>query len=188
VTSGASGLTGAVWGLFEVGLVVRDRARGQGGTEHDARTRTLIRAALTVAIVVGAVAPGAVPSLAIPGRAWLTAAGVAVMWLGLLIRVWAVVTLGPAFRTTVEVDAGQPVVTSGPYRWVRHPAYTGIVLIVAGFGLAADNWVAAVACLLLPTLALLRRMRVEEDELTRVLGDGYEAYRVRTKRLIPGLW
>jgi protein-S-isoprenylcysteine O-methyltransferase Ste14 len=57
------------------------------------------------------------------------------MWLGLTIRLWAIVALGRAFRTTVEVDAGQAVVSTGPYRWVRHPSYSGLLLIVTGFGL-----------------------------------------------------
>lgn len=67
-------------------------------------------------------------------------------------------------------------------------ACTGILLIVTGFGLAAGDWPALAICVLLPTVALLRRIRVEEAELSRVLGDPYQAYRSRTKRLIPGLW
>jgi protein-S-isoprenylcysteine O-methyltransferase Ste14 len=110
------------------------------------------------------------------------------MWLGLAIRVWAVAALGRAFRTTVEVDPDQAVVTSGPYRWVRHPSYTGLLLIVAGVGLAAGNWLALAGCVALPLPAVVRRIRVEEAELSRVLGEPYRAYARRTKRLIPGLW
>jgi protein-S-isoprenylcysteine O-methyltransferase Ste14 len=110
------------------------------------------------------------------------------MWLGLAIRVWAVAALGRAFRTTVEVDPGQGIVSSGPYRWVRHPSYTGLLLILAGLGLAAGNWLALAGCVALPLAALLRRIHVEEAELTRVLGQPYRAYQARTKRLVPGLW
>jgi protein-S-isoprenylcysteine O-methyltransferase Ste14 len=111
-----------------------------------------------------------------------------VMWLGLAIRVWTIAALGRAFRTSVEVDPGQAVVSTGPYRWVRHPSYGGLVLIVIGCGLAADNWLALAICTMLPLPALLRRIYVEEGELTRVLGDRYRAYQAHTKRLIPGLW
>lgn len=182
-----SATTGA-WAVFEVSLLVRDRVRGKGSTGHDARTRIIIRAALYVAIAVGTVAPTALPALRIPGHGWTNGAGLLVMWLGLVIRVWAVVSLGQAFRTTVEVDAGQVVVTSGPYRWVRHPSYTGLLVFAAGFGLALGNWLSLAVCAVLPAMALLRRIKVEEDELTRVLGDEYDAYRIGTKRLIPGLW
>jgi protein-S-isoprenylcysteine O-methyltransferase Ste14 len=188
VRVGALGWTAAAWALFEVGLLVRERVRGKGGTAHDRGTRMLIRVAIYVAIVVATVAPSLVPSLRMPGHAWVAGAGLLLMWLGLAIRVWAVVTLGRGFRTTVEVDAGQTVIQSGPYRWVRHPAYTGLLVLLAGFGLGIGNWVSLVVCAVVPLMALLRRIRVEEDELTRVLGDRYEAYRRRTKRLVPGVW
>ena len=110
------------------------------------------------------------------------------IWLGLAIRVWAIAALGRAFRTTVEVDPGQAVVSTGPYRWVRHPSYSGLLLIVSGFGLAAGNWLALAVCVVLPLPALVRRISVEEAELTLVLGDRYRAYQAHTKRLIPGLW
>ena len=80
-------------------------------------------------------------------------------WLGLAIRVWAVVALGAAFRTTVEVDDEQPVVSTGPYRWVRHPSYTGLLLIVIGFGLASGRWYALVLSVVLPLPALLWRIQ-----------------------------
>ena len=111
-----------------------------------------------------------------------------VVWLGLAIRVWAIVALGRAFRTTVEVDSGQAIVSTGPYRWVRHPSYSGLLLIVFGCGLAAGNWLALAVCLLLPLPALLWRIHVEEAELIRVLGDRYRAYQAHTKRLFPGVW
>jgi protein-S-isoprenylcysteine O-methyltransferase Ste14 len=111
-------LTLVCWALFEVTLLVRDRVRGKGSRERDRATRMLIRVAIVAAILGASVAARRVPSLRIgvPYRA----AAVAVMWLGLAIRVWAVATLGSAFRTTVEVDPGQAVVANGPYRWVRH--------------------------------------------------------------------
>ena len=61
-------------------------------------------------------------------------------------------------------------------------------MIVAGCGLTAGNWLALAVCALLPLPALLRRIQVEEAELTRVLGDPYRAYQARTKRLFPGVW
>ena len=88
----------------------------------------------------------------------------------------------------MEVDAGQPVVSRGPYRRVRHPSYTGLLLILAGFGLACGDWRSVAICLVLPLPALLWRIRVEEAELVRVLGEPYRAYAARTDRLVPGVW
>jgi protein-S-isoprenylcysteine O-methyltransferase Ste14 len=187
-------VTGLAWLLLEVRLIARDRARGLGGTDEDRGTRRL-NFILLVASVVAADVLGAVTGkhspLWIPGAGpsgWPIITGLVVIWIGLAVRVWAVATLGRSFRTTVEVDAGQTVVSNGPYRWVRHPSYTGLMLIVVGFGLAFGTWPGLAVCVLVPAVAMLRRIHVEEAELTRVLGDEYRAYSGRTKRLIPGLW
>ncbi len=184
-------ISGFAWLALEVGLIVRDRAHHQGGTAKDRGTRSLTWGIGVAAIVVADILAGVIGKhspMRIPGHAWFVVAGLIVIWLGLAIRLWAIVVLGRSFRTTVEVDTGQAVVSSGPYRLVRHPSYTGILLIAAGFGLADGTWPGLAVCLVLPTAALLRRIQVEEAELTRVLGDPYRAYRDRTKRLIPGLW
>ena len=71
------------------------------------------------------------------------------------------------------VDADQTVVTRGPYRWVHHPSYTGLVLIALGFGLGVGDWLSLAICAVIPVVGLLPRIVVEEAELVRVLGDQY---------------
>jgi protein-S-isoprenylcysteine O-methyltransferase Ste14 len=88
----------------------------------------------------------------------------------------------------VEVEAGQAVVEAGPYRWIRHPSYTGLLLILIGSGLAICDWLALIITALVPTAALLRRISVEERTLVDVLGQPYLDYQSHTKRLLPGLW
>jgi protein-S-isoprenylcysteine O-methyltransferase Ste14 len=187
-------VTGFVWLALEVALLARDRQRGTGGTGRDRGTRALNFALIVIAFlvadaltaVIGKHSPLRIPGAGADG--WPIIAGLVIVWLGLVIRVWSVVVLGRSFRTTVEVDAAQPVVSRGPYRWVRHPSYTGLLLTAAGFGLAFSTWPGLVLCLVLPAVAILRRIGVEETELTRVLGDPYRDYRDHTKRLIPGVW
>jgi protein-S-isoprenylcysteine O-methyltransferase Ste14 len=179
-------LTLACWAVLELGLRVRERLQGKGGAARDRATRALIAVTLGIAIALAVVTASRATEPRIAGH--YRAAGLIVMWLGLALRVWAIAALGRAFRTTVEVDPGQAVVATGPYRWVRHPSYSGLLLIVTGCGLAAGNWLALAVCAVLPLPALLRRIHVEEAELTRVLGDRYRAYQAQTKRLIPGLW
>ena len=104
--------------------------------------------------------------------------GVIVMWLGLATRVLAIAALGGAFRTTVEGDARQAVVSTGPYKRIRHPAYAGLLLVVAGIGLAIGNWLSFAVCLVVPLPGVVRRIHVEEAELNQAT----------TARLIPWLW
>ena len=178
--------TVACWVLFELALRVREAVQGKGGVARDRGTRALVAISVGAAILAAGAAASAASSLRIGGAGRV--AGVVVMWLGLAIRASAVATLRGAFRTTVEVDPGQPVASTGPYRWVRHPAYVGLLATVAGFGLAAGDWLSLAACLVVPLPAVVWRIHVEEAELERVLGDAYRAYEARTSRLVPGVW
>ncbi|MEV6768234.1 isoprenylcysteine carboxylmethyltransferase family protein [Nocardia sp. NPDC051030] len=181
-----------VWLALEIGLRVRDRVRGIGSTARDGGTRATIMVLIAAANAVVAVIAFALPTdspLWLPGPyGFWVVLGVAVMWFGLAVRVWAIAVLGKAFRTTVEVDADQAVVDSGPYRWIRHPSYIGVLLLTVGFGLAAANWISLPIAIVVPAIALYRRIDVEEKALIETLGRPYEDYRAGTKRLVPGVW
>lgn len=176
------------WILFEILLIVRDRRHGRGRADADRGTRLLNAFLVVGTVVVAGDLSTAVHVLPVPGATWFRGAGLVIVCLGFALRVWAITTLGAAFRTTVEVDQGQPVITSGPYRWVRHPSYTGMLVITLGFGIAFASWLSLLLCAVLPPLALLRRITIEESEMVRVAGEPYHAYSARTKRLIPWIW
>jgi protein-S-isoprenylcysteine O-methyltransferase Ste14 len=165
---------------------IRERAGGRGGTEHDRYTRVWIVLTLFAGIALAELSRAHVGSLRTSHA--VRAAGIAVMWLGIALRAWAIAALGSSFRTTVEVDAGQAVVSTGPYKLIRHPSYSGLLLITAGYGLSLGNWLSLACAALIPLIGIVVRIRVEESELSRVLGDSYRDYMERTKRLIPGVW
>jgi protein-S-isoprenylcysteine O-methyltransferase Ste14 len=176
------------WFVLEVGLLVRDLVRRKGRLGRDRGTRVIVSLSLGASIVIGWLARRWVPALDTPAAGAFAVAGVVVIWVGLAVRVWAVVTLGGSFGTFIEVDADQAVVTRGPYRWVRHPSYAGLLLVALGFGVGAGNWLALVVSAVVPPLGLLPRIAVEESEMTRVLGERYRRYQRATRRLVPGLW
>jgi protein-S-isoprenylcysteine O-methyltransferase Ste14 len=125
----------------------------------------------------------------LPGPRWLPAVvGLAVMCLGAALRYWSVSVLGRFFTVTVGVAEGQRVVDTGPYSLLRHPSYTGMLVVYAGVGIALDSWWGVAAAVAVPTLAVLNRIKHEERVLTEQLGPAYERYQGRTKRLVPGLW
>jgi protein-S-isoprenylcysteine O-methyltransferase Ste14 len=176
------------WILAEILLLVRDRRRGKGRADAD-RGTLLVNALFVVeTVVVSGILSATLHILVVPGANWFRLAGLIIVWLGFALRVWAIRALGADFRMTVEVDQSQPVVTNGPYRWVRHPSYTGLLLITVGFGIAFASWLFLALCAVLPSLALLRRIKVEESELVRVLDGSYLTYSAQTKRLVPGIW
>lgn len=176
------------WFALEVGLVVRDLLRRRARLGRDRGTRMIVALSLGGSIFIGSLLRRWVPALDTPAPDAFAVAGLVVIWVGLAVRVWAVMTLGGSFSTFVQVDADQAVVSRGPYRWVRHPSYTGLLLVALGFGLGARNWLSLAICAVVPLLGLLPRMAIEESEMTRVLGEQYRSYQRTTPRLVPGLW
>jgi protein-S-isoprenylcysteine O-methyltransferase Ste14 len=111
--------------------------------------------------------------------------GVGMMVAGILIRLWAVSTLRSFFSYTVQIKEGHHVIQTGPYRFVRHPAYTGSLLTVLGIGFALQSWGAVLVMAVVFGVTFGYRIRVEEKVLTGSLGEEYLSYSRRVKRLIP---
>ena len=90
------------------------------------------------------------------------------------------------FTTTVAVAAEQTVIEAGPYRLVRHPSYTGFLITLLGFGLSlTNNWLSVLVIMGGALLGFSYRIYVEERVLQEHLGQRYQEYMRRTKRLIP---
>jgi protein-S-isoprenylcysteine O-methyltransferase Ste14 len=125
----------------------------------------------------------------LPGpRWWPAGVGLIVIWAGFALRMWAVRTLGKFFRVEVSVDSDQTLVDTGPYAKLRHPSYTGLLLVYVGLGICLDSYLSVAAALLLPLAAVVNRIDYEERILLRELGEPYRAYSTRTARLVPGVW
>ena len=111
-----------------------------------------------------------------------------VMLFGLGLRVWAAVTLGGYYTRTLMTTKDHKVVTTGPYAWVRHPAYLGVILLWSGFGVLSGNLVVAFLFPVMFVIVYLYRISVEERMLVGELGDDYIRYQRRTHKLIPALY
>lgn len=182
------GLT-AIWIGSEIYLFARDRLHKRGSTGRDRGSRLFILLATIGGIAAAAAVNRQAAFFFADGRTtWLSWAGIVAMVAGMSLRAWAIRVLGGSFRTTVETHEGQHVCQEGPYRFVRHPAYTGVLLICVGFGLAVQNWLSLAIAVVPSVAALLYRIRVEERELVSSLGSEYVQYQKRTRRLIPWIW
>ena len=167
--------------------MVEERSRGrQGAIAWDRHlTRVLTVAWLGILVVAGlAERWGWLPRL----PSWLVAVGVAVFLLGSGIMLWAMAA-NPFFSQVVRIqtDRGHTAVADGPYRFVRHPGYTGMCLSTLGSALLLGSpwallpWAGCVALLVL-------RTSLEDRTLAGEL-DGYGEYRTRTRyRLVPRIW
>jgi protein-S-isoprenylcysteine O-methyltransferase Ste14 len=114
--------------------------------------------------------------------------GLVLMAGGIGIRWWAIIVLGRFFTPDVRVQTNQPVIDRGPYRWVRHPSYSGLIVFFAGLGFALSNWLSLAVLLVLPAIGLAVRIHAEEQVLLASLGEPYRQFCASRPRLFPLLW
>jgi protein-S-isoprenylcysteine O-methyltransferase Ste14 len=119
---------------------------------------------------------------------WLTWIGVAIMVSGVIFRRYVILFLGRFFTATVQIHRDHQLVQAGPYRYIRHPSYLGILVLALGNGIALANWVSLLLCLVLPFIGIGRRIKVEEEALYRNFGEEYLDYRKNTWRIIPYIY
>lgn len=110
------------------------------------------------------------------------------MLMGTGFRWYSARLLGKFFTFDVAILSGHTLIEAGPYRYIRHPSYTGALVALVGFGLALGNWAALVVAVLCLSVAYVFRIQVEEAVLIGALGDSYIQYQHRTWRLLPFLF
>ena len=120
--------------------------------------------------------------------AWLTWVGVVIMVSGVAFRQYVISFLGKLFTATVQIREDHQLVKDGPYRHIRHPSYLGLLILALGNGIALANWISLLLCIALPTIGIIRRIKVEERELYAHFGDQYQDYRKSTWRIIPYIY
>ena len=104
------------------------------------------------------------------------------------MRWYAIFYLGRLFTVNVAIAADHTLIDSGPYRTIRHPSYTGALLVCLGLGISLGNWLSLIIVVAPTSLAFMQRIAIEEAALARALGDSYLRYMARTKCLIPGVY
>lgn len=180
----------ALVGLFatsEILLAIRRNARRGKARSEDRGSvhllRLVIAASLSAALACSFLAVGAMRMAS--GSLQILALGFLV--LGLVIRWSAILTLGRYFTVDVAIQSDHRLVDRGLYHHVRHPSYTGLLLTFIGLGFFLGNWFSLALVFVPNLLALLHRIGVEERALLAEMRGEYEAYRRRTKRLLPGI-
>lgn len=177
-----------MFGASEWSIRLRSRMN-HGGTKHDRGSFFVIIATSLVGVGSAFVLAQDVQSAGIGVGRWpIFVVGLVLVLLGIALRQWSVLTLGTFFTVQVQVRSDQTVVDTGPYRWVRHPSYTAIVMSFVGIGVALENWLSLVVLIVVPSVGLVIRIRVEEKALLEALGEPYREFSATRARLIPKVW
>jgi protein-S-isoprenylcysteine O-methyltransferase len=180
-------LLGVIFAVSEMMLSIFKRASG-GAAEADQGSLWLLWIVILASVYLAFTLAYELPTLDFGPARTFRLLGSALFAGGLAFRWYAIIHLGRFFTVNVAIAPDHRLIDTGPYRFVRHPSYTGSLAAFLGIALCLCNW-AALLVLLLPTLLVfLRRMRIEEAALAAAFGDQYRDYMRRTKRLVPALY
>jgi protein-S-isoprenylcysteine O-methyltransferase Ste14 len=177
---------GFIW--FASELCLMTRRSGPGTTSKDRGSLRVIWLVNMVSIGLGIMAANHFRACVLPARSLFYVIGICVFVLGFVLRFYSIFYLGRFFTINVAIVTGHRLIDSGPYRFIRHPSYIGLLMMFFGLGLGIGNWV-SVVIFIVPTFAVLFwRMEIEEAALLEFLGGPYRSYMKRTKRLIPMIY
>lgn len=151
------------------------------------RLANLLSLPALLATVLYIISPRWMAWSSLPSPTWLRWVGVGSAGLGFVVLQWAHHALGKNWSDTPRLMQAQTLVTSGPYRWVRHPIYTAFLLIMSAPLFLSANGLIGGLWIGMTTLEVISRMRFEEALLTEHFGNQYRAYLERTGRLLPRL-
>ncbi len=128
-------------------------------------------------------------SFSIPGARQIhITIGIIFVFAGIIFRFWSIQTLGKFFRTTIMIQKDHTIIQSGPYKYLRHPSYSGIMISLTGIGIATGNWISFILMEIIVFWGLNQRIVVEEMELKKVFGEDYTKYIKQTKKLLPFIY
>ena len=114
--------------------------------------------------------------------------GAFMMLTGAALRIWSIVTLGRFFSVRVEIQNEHCLVREGPYRWIRHPSYTGAALALIGVAVMLQVPTSLIVGTCALAVGYAYRIHTEEQALRRHFGEAFQRYERETKRLIPLVW
>ncbi|GAB2491556.1 hypothetical protein GCM10008929_14730 [Alkalibacterium psychrotolerans] len=143
----------------------------------------VILAAILSIIIVNAVM--AWQNILLVDSPLLQAVALVIYGSGLVIRFWALIMLGTNFSRNVEVSKDQELISHGPYKYVRHPSYTGLFLLATAVPLFVGNLLVFVLAVALMYVVLNRRMNEEESFMEDVMGDRYVQWKKERYKLLP---
>jgi protein-S-isoprenylcysteine O-methyltransferase len=176
--------------IFWIGelIFVRARRANKYAEQKDQGSLRWIILVIFGSVICGKLAKMLFPQATLEALLQLAPVGIAIFLCGVVLRWTSVIYLGRFFTIDVAIAPDQKVIDTGPYRHIRHPSYTGLIMIFLGMGICTGNAIAVVIYVLPMVFALLHRIAIEEAALSDAFGSRYTDYLGRTKRLIPFMY
>ncbi len=176
-----------LYGFFEMFLNLRQRSKIKVTTSSDKGSLWLLYGLITLGYAlsfsIGATKIGRI-------YPWNTffAIGIALFAIGFMVRIYSILTLKQYFTYSVTKVENHKIISTGLYKFIRHPGYLGQLIIFMGISISISNWLSILLMMVPVTLGYLYRIKVEEKFMADELGEYYKNYQGRTKKVIPMLY
>ena len=119
---------------------------------------------------------------------WLFWTGIVIAFFGVFFRLYSVWTLRKYFTLIVQVSSEQKLIRNGPYKYLRHPSYTGSILTLLGISLAFRSPLGVIMTLIITSIIYGYRIKIEEKALEKNFISQYKDYKSQTWRIVPYIW
>ncbi len=180
-------ITWIAWFLSEILLHRTFRPKRIGARSKDKQTNLFIWITVLLSITTG-VLSSIYFDMAITPNHYAGYIGLAIIATGIFFRIYAIRILGKFFTVTLSIHDNHFIVKDGPFRFLRHPSYTGSLLSFLGMGVSLNNWISLVIIFVPVLFSFINRINIEEKLLLDKFGEEYEEYQRKTKKLIPGIY
>lgn len=176
----------AMWAIFGVYWDAAGKKTAPTKTSETRGSRAIHVALANIALLLE-IAPIRGLGRFLPASVIIMGAGLAVEFAGLFLAIWARRHLGQYWSGEISIKVKHELIRSGPYGTLRHPIYTGLLLMYAGVAAVTGEWLALIG-LGMAVFAYVRKIRLEELNLNSAFGLEYDAYRRATWALVPGIF
>ncbi len=180
-------IVSVAWIVSEI-VLARIKHSDMSSQKLDKSSLRLLWITIITAIVFGNVLSISRIGAISTGSYIMKISGLILIVAGLIVRWTAIITLRKYFTVDVSIVSNHKLVSTGIYRFVRHPAYAGSLLSFLGLGMVLSNWLSLLVVFIPIMIAFIYRINIEEKALLVFFGDQYAHYCAMTKRLIPKIY
>jgi protein-S-isoprenylcysteine O-methyltransferase Ste14 len=173
-----------LWLLSEIGFAIALRSSGGDKKNADKGSIWILWVVILIAIQ-GAIFTSFNVTAPMTANPYFTYVGLAIIIIGILLRIYAIRSLGRMFTVDVTIREGHALKQDGIYGIIRHPSYSASLLTFLGFAMSLNNWVSLPVAMIPVFIAFAVRIRIEETALIGAFGNEYIEYKKRTKALVP---
>ena len=179
-------IAGALWFWFEIYWTVKAKEAAASKSAESPKSRAVHTRLFMAAILLFFLGVPGLNGTVMPTARWVSPVGIAIEAFGLWFAILARKTLGRHWSGELTVKEGHEIVKTGPYRFIRHPIYTGILSMALGTAVISNSWHGFIGFAVM-SFAYARKIRMEERWLVDAFGEPYSDYRKTTWALVPGI-